>query len=115
MIILMKVASFVSGTCLYLFLELWKQIRNKADGSTFFFYLFLPLPNLHEQFWLSDLFHCFLPLPLEHLLENNACPVSFQDQQQTEVCVQGGCQHHTAAATRLPEGWAWSYCGKIHF
>lgn len=62
---------------------------------------FLHFPKLCEQLWLSDLFHRCLPLPVEHLLENNACPVSFQNQQQTEVCAQGRCQHYTAAATRL--------------
>lgn len=52
----------------------------------------------------SDCLICFivfLPLPVEHLLENNACPVSFRNQQQTKVCAQGRCQHYTAAATRL--------------
>lgn len=48
----------------------------------------------------SNLFHRFLTLPVEHLLENNASPVSFQNQQ-TEVCAQGRCQHYPAAATRL--------------
>lgn len=47
----------------------------------------------------SNLFH-FLPLPVEHLLENNACPVSFQNQQIV-VCAQGRCQHYPTAATRL--------------
>lgn len=59
-----------------------------------FFNLFLPLPTHHEQFWLSDLFHRFLSTAVEHLLENNACPVSFQNQQQSEVCAQGRCQHY---------------------
>lgn len=48
----------------------------------------------------SNLFHRFLTLPVEHMLENNASPVSFQNQQ-TEVCAQGRCQHYPAAATRL--------------
>lgn len=45
----------------------------------------------------------FPSMPVEHLLENSACPVSFQNQQPTEVWTQGGCQHSTAAATRLPK------------
>lgn len=105
----MKAVSFVSGTFLYFFFFFWERqsCENKLDRrlmvllSCSSFYFFLPLPNLHEQFWLSDLFHRFLPLPVEHLLENSACPVNFQNQQRTEVCVQGGCQHYTAAATRL--------------
>lgn len=68
-----------------------------------FFFFFHPSP-LSMNGSDCDLFHRFLPRPVEHLLENNACPVSFQNQQPAEVCAQGRCQHYTAAATRLLNG-----------
>lgn len=103
----MKAVSFVSGTYLYIFV-FWEResCKNKLDRrlmvllscSSFYFFF---TPSKPPWTVLTDLFHRFLPLPVEHLLENSACPVNFQNQQRTEVCVQGGCQHYTAAATRL--------------
>lgn len=58
-----------------------------------FSFIFLPLPNLCEQ--LTDLFHRFLPLPVDILVESSACPASLQNRQQTTARAQGTCQHHS--------------------